>query len=86
MSGAAPFTALNRGDITTAAMCGQVDLTTLTVNFLYFAAGIGATSQTADVNIRSKEIRRIATAHSLISFAFNTAILATMINLAAGLF
>jgi uncharacterized membrane protein len=55
-------------------------------DFLYFAAGIGATSQTADVNIRSKEIRRIATAHSLISFAFNTAILATMINLAAGLF
>jgi uncharacterized membrane protein len=55
-------------------------------DFLYFAAGIGATSQTADVSIRSKEIRRIATAHSLISFAFNTAILATMINLAAGLF
>jgi uncharacterized membrane protein len=55
-------------------------------DFLYFAVGIGATSQTADVNIRSKELRRIATAHSLIAFAFNTAILATMINLAAGLF
>jgi len=55
-------------------------------DFLYLAVGIGATCQTADVNIRSKEIRRIATAHCLISFAFNTAILATMINLAAGLF
>jgi uncharacterized membrane protein len=55
-------------------------------DFLYFAVVIGTTSQTADVNIRSKEIRRIATAHCLISFAFNTAILATMINLAAGLF
>jgi uncharacterized membrane protein len=55
-------------------------------DFLYFAVVIGATSQTADVSIRSKEIRRIATAHCLISFAFNTAILATMINLAAGLF
>jgi len=55
-------------------------------DFLYFAVVIGATSQTADVNIRSKEIRRIATAHCLIAFAFNTAILATMINLAAGLF
>ena len=53
---------------------------------LTLAVVIGATSQTADVNIRSKEIRRIATAHCLISFAFNTAILATMINLAAGLF
>ncbi len=55
-------------------------------DFLYLAVGIGATCQTADVNIRSKEIRRIATAHCLIAFAFNTAILATMINLAAGLF
>jgi len=55
-------------------------------DFLYFSVIIGATSQTADVNIRSKEIRRIVTAHCLISFAFNTAILATMINLAAGLF
>jgi uncharacterized membrane protein len=55
-------------------------------DFLYFAVVIGATSQTADVNIRSKEIRRIATVHCLIAFAFNTAILATMINLAAGLF
>jgi uncharacterized membrane protein len=55
-------------------------------DFLYFSVGLGATSQTADVNIRSKELRRIATAHSLIAFAFNTAILATMINLAAGLF
>jgi uncharacterized membrane protein len=55
-------------------------------DFLYFSVGIGATSQTADVNIRCKELRRAATAHSLIAFAFNTAILATMINLAAGLF
>jgi uncharacterized membrane protein len=55
-------------------------------DFLYFSVGLGATSQTADVNIRSKELRRAATAHSLIAFAFNTAILATMINLAAGLF
>jgi uncharacterized membrane protein len=55
-------------------------------DFLYFSVIIGATSQTADVNIRSKEIRRTVTAHCLVSFAFNTAILATMINLAAGLF
>jgi len=55
-------------------------------DFLYFALVLGATSQTADVNIQSKEIRRIAAAHGVISFAFNTAILATMINLAAGLF
>ena len=55
-------------------------------DFLYFALVLGATSQTADVNIQSKELRRIAAAHGVIAFAFNTAILATMINLAAGLF
>lgn len=55
-------------------------------DFLYFAMVMGATSQTADVNIRSKPIRRVATIHCLVSFPFNTAILATMINLAAGLF
>ena len=55
-------------------------------DFLYFSVVIGSTAQTADVNIRSKIFRRVATVHCLIAFAFNTAILATMINLAAGLF
>jgi uncharacterized membrane protein len=47
---------------------------------------IGATSQTADIVFKSREMRRVSTFHSLIAFAFNTAILATMINLAANLF
>ena len=55
-------------------------------DFLHFGVVIGATAQTADISITSKEIRRVATVHCLIAFAFNTAILATMINLAAGLF
>jgi len=55
-------------------------------DFLHFAVVIGATAQTADITITSKTFRRAATVHCLISFAFNTAILATMINLAAGLF
>ncbi|MBS0412346.1 MAG: DUF1345 domain-containing protein [Proteobacteria bacterium] len=55
-------------------------------DFLHFAVIIGATAQTADVTIVSKSLRRVATVHSMISFAFNTAILALMINLAAGLF
>jgi uncharacterized membrane protein len=46
---------------------------------------MGATAQTADIVIRSKEIRRIGTLHTLVAFGFNTAILATMINLAANL-
>jgi len=55
-------------------------------DFVYFSVIIGATAQTADVAITSKAFRRIVTTHSLIAFAFNTAVLALMINLAAGLF
>jgi uncharacterized membrane protein len=55
-------------------------------DFLHFSVIIGATAQTADITIVSKALRRVSTVHSLIAFAFNTAILALMINLAAGLF
>ncbi len=55
-------------------------------DFMHFAIIIGATAQTADITIVSKAMRRVSTLHSLIAFAFNTAILALMINLAASLF
>lgn len=55
-------------------------------DFLHFSVILGASAQTADITIVSKELRRIGTVHSLLAFAFNTAILATMINLAANLF
>jgi uncharacterized membrane protein len=52
-------------------------------DFLYFATSIGATSQTADVAIKSRTIRRIVTVHAVVSFFFNSAVLALTINLAA---
>jgi uncharacterized membrane protein len=55
-------------------------------DFVHFAIVIGATSQTADIVFKSKDMRRVGTLHSLVAFGFNTAILATMINLAAALF
>ena len=55
-------------------------------DFVHFAIVLGATAQTADIVIRSKEMRRVGTLHTLVAFGFNTAILATMINLAANLF
>ena len=55
-------------------------------DFLHFSIVIGATSQTADIVFKSKQMRRVGTLHSIIAFGFNTAILATMINLAASLF
>lgn len=54
-------------------------------DFLHFSIIIGATAQTADILIVSKELRRIATLHSLIAFAFNTAVLALMVNISASL-
>jgi uncharacterized membrane protein len=55
------------------------------VDFLYFAFVLGTTSQTSDVTIRSSTLRRLALAHGVIAFFFNTTLLALVINIAAGL-
>ena len=52
-------------------------------DFFHFAIVLGTASQTADIVFTSKTMRRIGTLHTLVAFGFNTAILATMINLAA---
>jgi uncharacterized membrane protein len=52
-------------------------------DFLYFATSIGATSQTSDVAVQSRAIRRLVTGHAVLSFFFNSAVLALTINLAA---
>lgn len=54
-------------------------------DFLYFSFIIGVASQTADVSITSKEMRRISLVHSIIAFFFNTAIVALSINIASSL-
>jgi uncharacterized membrane protein len=53
-------------------------------DFVYFAFVIGMTAQVSDVGITDKIIRRTATVHGLISFVFNTALVALMVNIAAG--
>jgi uncharacterized membrane protein len=55
-------------------------------DFLYFSVVIGVACATADANITSKGLRRLATVHCLVAFAFNTIIVALTINLTAGLF
>jgi len=52
-------------------------------DFVYFSFGIGMTSQVSDVQVTSRAMRRIVTAHSTVSFAFNVALLALMVNIAA---
>lgn len=54
-------------------------------DFFYFATSIGATSQTSDVSIRTKPMRHLVAFHAIVSFFFNTMVLAITINIAAGL-
>ncbi len=55
------------------------------LDFAYFSFVIGMTFQVSDVEISSKRIRRLALIHSLISFLFNTVIVALSINIISGL-
>jgi uncharacterized membrane protein len=52
-------------------------------DFLYFSLVIGMTSQVSDVAVACKPIRRIVSLHGVISFFFNVALLALMVNMAA---
>ncbi len=52
-------------------------------DFVYFSFGIGTTAQVSDVEIVSREIRRVVTAHAIVSFFFNAALLALIVNIAA---
>ncbi|WP_412466278.1 DUF1345 domain-containing protein [Pedobacter sp. KLB.chiD] len=55
------------------------------IDFAYFSFVLGMTFQVSDVEISSREIRRLSLLHSLIAFIFNTVIVALTINALAGL-
>jgi uncharacterized membrane protein len=54
-------------------------------DFLYYAFVIGCACQTGDVATLSHSMRRLTLLHGIVAFAFNTAILALMINVGASL-
>ena len=54
-------------------------------DFLYYAFVIGCASQTGDVATVSRAMRRLTLVHGIVAFAFNTAILALMINVGASM-
>jgi uncharacterized membrane protein len=53
------------------------------MDFMYFSFVIGMTFQVSDVAITSRSIRHTVLAHAIVSFLFNVALLAIMINIAA---
>jgi uncharacterized membrane protein len=50
------------------------------MDFAYYSFVVGMTAQVSDVQVTSRRLRRVTLLHGLISFAFNTIILALTIN------
>jgi uncharacterized membrane protein len=55
-------------------------------DFVYYSFVIGTACATADVNVTSKNMRRITALHCVVAFFFNTTILALTVNIGAGFF
>ena len=53
-------------------------------DFIYFSYIVGTSAQTADTAVTSRLMRRLNIFHCVLSFAFNTVILAIAINVTAG--
>ena len=55
------------------------------LDFIYFGFVVGMTFQVSDVQITDRNIRRLCLLHGLISFIFNTTIVALSINVISGM-
>lgn len=53
-------------------------------DFLYYSFVVGMTAQVSDVQVESSTIRRVTLFHGIVSFFFNTVLLALAVNVAAG--
>jgi uncharacterized membrane protein len=54
-------------------------------DFLYLAAIIGRSAQTADVGLSSRTMRRVGLVHCVLAYFFTTSLLALTINIVSGL-
>lgn len=55
------------------------------LDFAYFSFVLGMTFQVSDVEVTSRRMRRLALLHGLLSFVYNTVILALTINILSGI-
>jgi uncharacterized membrane protein len=53
-------------------------------DFVYFSFVIGMTCQVSDVQITARHLRHLATAHGILSFFYNTVVVALAVNIVAG--
>jgi uncharacterized membrane protein len=56
------------------------------MDFAYFSFTIGMTFQVSDVVITSRDFRTLVLLHGMLSFGFNTVILALTLNTVSALF
>lgn len=54
------------------------------LDFAYFSFVVGMTFQVSDVEVTSKRLRRLVLLHGILSFGYNTIMIALTINLIAG--
>lgn len=50
-------------------------------DFIYFSFVIGMTFQVSDVQVTGKSVRRLVVGHGIVSFFYNVAVLALMVNI-----
>jgi uncharacterized membrane protein len=60
----------------------QEDIKPGALDFLYFSFVIGMTAQTSDVQITTTRMRKFNMVHSIVSFFFNTVLVAVAVNVA----
>lgn len=53
-------------------------------DFIYFAYVIGMTAQTSDVQLTGRHMRKFNVAHAMVSYVFNTVLVAAAVNVAMG--
>jgi uncharacterized membrane protein len=54
-------------------------------DFVYFSFVIGMTFQVSDVQVTNKSVRRVVVGHGIVSFFYNVAVLALMVNMGSDL-
>ena len=55
------------------------------LSFLYFSFVVAMTAQVSDVTVTSNAMRRLVLLHGIVSFFFNTVIIAVAVNIVVSL-
>lgn len=53
-------------------------------DFAYFAFNLGMTYQVSDTDVRTRSLRKVILAHTMLSYLYGTVVIATTVNLVAG--